>query len=114
MITRALFVCTANLQRSPTAEALYRGRPDLEVRSAGTDRSARVPLTQDLLEWAEAVFVMEEFHRFHVERAFPQVARAKRIICLDVPDVFYYMDDELVSLLTEKLRRYLGEPGVKP
>lgn len=113
MITRALFICTANLQRSPTAEIIYSGCPGLEVRSAGIDRSARIPLTEDLLHWAEIVFVMEDLHRLYVERAFPAVARTKQIVCLDVPDLFYYMDQELVSLLAEKLHPYLGEPGIK-
>ena len=85
----------------------------LEVRSAGVERSARIPLTKELLEWAEVVFVMEELHRLHVERAFRETARTKRIVCLDIPDMFYYMDEELVSLLTEKLRGYLGEPAVR-
>lgn len=111
---RVLFVCTQNLLRSPTAEALYRGRPDLEVRSAGIAPDARVPFTGDLLGWAEVVFVMEERHRFHLQRNFPALARAKRVVCLDVPDVFYYMDPELVLILTEKLRPYLGEPLFAP
>ncbi len=60
---KVLFVCTQNLLRSLTAEALYRGRPDLDVRSAGIAPDARVPVTEELLQWAEIVFVMEERHR---------------------------------------------------
>ncbi len=111
---RVLFVCTQNLLRSPTAEALYQGRPDLEVRSAGIAPGARVPFTAELLQWAEIVFVMEELHRFHLERNFPEFARAKRVVCLNVPDIFYYMDPELVLILTEKLRPYLGKPSAEP
>lgn len=106
---RVLFVCTQNLQRSPTAEALYSGRPDLEVRSAGIMHDARVPLTAELLQWADAIYVMEELHRRHIERAFPALVRAKRIVCLDIPDMYYYMEPELVALLRQKLRPELGE-----
>lgn len=111
---KVLFVCTQNLLRSPTAEALYRSRPELEVRSAGIAPDARVPVTEELLQWAEIVFVMEERHRLYLQCNFPALARAKRIVCLNVPDVFYYMDAELVLILTEKLRPYLGEPGLEP
>lgn len=108
---RVLFVCTQNLQRSPTAAALYRVRPDLEVRSAGIAPDARVPLTAELVRWAEIVFVMEDFHRVHLRHRFPALVRKKRVVCLDVPDAFYYMDPELVRLLAEKLRPYLRERG---
>jgi len=112
---KVLFVYTQNLLRSPTAEALYRGRLGLEVRSAGIALDARVPVTEELLQWAEIVFVMEERHRQYLPRHFySAIGGAKRIICLDVPDIYPYMDSELVLILTEKLRPYLGEPGLDP
>lgn len=37
---RVLFVCSQNSLRSPTAEAVFRDDPRLEVRSAGTDADA--------------------------------------------------------------------------
>ena len=58
-----LFLCSQNLMRSPTAEALFREHPDLDVRSAGTDFDARTALSRDLIEWADLVFVMETRHR---------------------------------------------------
>jgi len=110
---KVLFVCTQNLLRSPTAEALYRGRPGLEVRSAGIAPDARVPVTEELLQWAEIVFVMEERHRQYLPRHFfSAFGGGKRIVCLEVPDVFHFMDPELVLILTEKLRPYLGEPSL--
>jgi len=57
---RVLFVCTQNRVRSLTAQQMYRGRPDLEIRSAGVSEYARVPLTQDLFEWADQVFVFSK------------------------------------------------------
>lgn len=110
---RVLFVCTQNLLRSPTAEALYRSRPGLETRSAGIAPDARVTITEELLRWAEIVFVMEEGHRLYLQRNFPALAQANRVVCLNVPDVFSYMDPDLVLILAEKLRPYLGEPGLE-
>ena len=108
---KVLFVCTQNRMRSPTAEALYRGRLDLEVRSAGIAPDARMPVTEELLQWAETTFVMDEGHRLYLQTHFFSVwGGTRRIVCLDVPDVFQYMAPELVHILTEKLRPYLGEP----
>jgi predicted protein tyrosine phosphatase len=112
---KALFVCTHNLMRSPTAEMLYRGRPGLEVRSAGIAPDAVVPVTEELLRWAETVFAMDAGHRLYLQTHFFSTrGGAKRIECLDVPDVFQYMAPELVRILTKKLRPYLGEPNLEP
>ncbi|MBL9174848.1 MAG: hypothetical protein JNL10_15025, partial [Verrucomicrobiales bacterium] len=56
---RVLFVCSMNQWRSPTAEALYRNDARLEVRSAGVRIGARRRITQEDLEWADWIFVME-------------------------------------------------------
>jgi len=52
---RILFVCTANQDRSPTAERLYREDPRYEVRSAGVAPFANTRLTLDLLLWADGI-----------------------------------------------------------
>jgi len=112
---KVLFVCTQNRMRSPTAEALYRGRPDLDVRSAGVAPDACVAVTEELLTWAEIVFAMDSGHRLYLQTHFFSSWRgSKRIECLDVPDLFDYMNPELLRILTEKLRPYLGEPGLEP
>ncbi len=111
---KVLFICTQNLLRSPTAEALYRSRPELEVRSTGIATDARVLIREELLQWAEIVFVMEERHRLYLHHHFPVVAKVKRIVCLNIPDNFCYMDPELVRILTKKLQPYLGESGLEP
>src|SRR5207245_3140135 len=82
---RILFVCTANVDRSRTAEDLYRDDPRYEVRSAGTAPFATTPLTRELLQWADRVFVMCERHDRHhtqIKLRFPDVDRP--VIDLDV------------------------------
>ena len=96
-------------------EAGYRGRSDLEVRSAGVAPDAIVPVTEELLQWAETVFAMDAGHRLYLQTHFFSTwGGAKRIECLDIPDLFHYMNPELVRILTEKLRPYLGEPMLEP
>jgi predicted protein tyrosine phosphatase len=37
---------------------MYDGFPGYEVKSAGTELSARTPVTQEHIDWADMIFVM--------------------------------------------------------
>jgi predicted protein tyrosine phosphatase len=104
---KVLFVCEANRLRSPTAEAIFTGRPYLDVKSAGLAKQATVPLSSELLEWADLIFVMEKRHRNIIQSKFIEVYQRKRIICLYIPDDFEFMDPELIVLLEERVTPYL-------
>ena len=67
----ALFICTQNRLRSPTAERLFANRSGHEVRFAGVDTAATTPVSTELLEWADVIFMMEEGHRSNLERRAP-------------------------------------------
>lgn len=105
-MTRVLFICTQNRLRSPTAEHLFAGRPGYEVRSAGVDTAATTPVSAELLAWADIIFVMEEGHRSNLERRFPDSLKGRKLVCLDIPDMFHYMDQELVRLLQARAGSY--------
>ena len=112
---RVLFICTANVDRSRTAEDLYAEDDRYEVRSAGVAPFATVPLTRDLLLWADRVFVMNESEDQHLTLTrirFPEVDRP--IVDLDVEDRWPRGDPELVSLLLRRLRSHLGAPRRAP
>jgi len=102
---KLLFICNANLQRSPTAEEVFKGKH--ETKSAGMNPAARVVLTKAALEWADMVFVMEDWMRTEISNIFPREYMKKRIISLDIPDIYNYMQPELVALLKEKVKEYL-------
>ena len=102
-----LFVCSQNRLRSPTAEQVFSGRPDLEVSSAGTNNDAENPLTSELIKWADVIVVMEKMHRTKVQKRFRSSLNGKRMICLDIPNEFVFMDPALVALLEERLARHL-------
>jgi predicted protein tyrosine phosphatase len=106
-----LFVCSQNQVRSRTAEQVYRGRRDLEVRSAGLAEHASVPLTQELFEWADQVFVFSKRERKVVEQRFQESSSRKLVVNLHLPDVFEYKSPELVVELTRKAYPYLGTPA---
>ncbi|MBL9172498.1 MAG: hypothetical protein JNL10_03090, partial [Verrucomicrobiales bacterium] len=88
--------------RSPTAEALYRNDARLEVRSAGVRIGARRRITQEDLEWADWIFVMEREHLRRINESFPGLP-LPRISILEIPDEFRFMDPELQKLLREAI-----------
>jgi predicted protein tyrosine phosphatase len=106
-----LFVCTANVDRSRTAEDLYRDDPRYEVRSAGTAPFATTPLSRELLQWADRVFVMcerQDRHHTQIKLRFPDVDRP--VIDLDVEDRWPRGDPELIRRVLRSLRPHLGAP----
>jgi|ERR1043165_362138 predicted protein tyrosine phosphatase len=98
-----LFICSRNRWRSPTAEQIYRKRPLINVRSAGTARSAKHQVTSADLMWADVVLVMEDKHKKRLMSDFSGEMRYKEIHVLGVPDDYRYMDPELISVLTEAI-----------
>ncbi|MFD1332395.1 low molecular weight protein tyrosine phosphatase family protein [Methylopila musalis] len=104
---RVLFVCSRNRLRSPTAERVFGARRDLDVASAGLAPDAEEPLTADLVEWAELIFVMEKRHRAALNRRFGRRLRHARVVCLDIPDDYGFMDPRLVQLLEARVGRHL-------
>ena len=106
---RVLFVCSRNQWRSPTAEAIYRNDPRLDVSSAGVSASARRRLTEKMLRAADVVFVMERRHAQRLHQDFPDWARDSYIEVLDIPDDFTFMDPALVSLIQSRVEAFLNE-----
>ena len=82
---------------------MFAGRDDLETASAGLNNGADVPLSGELIEWADIIFVMEKHHRSKLSKRFKPYLKNKRIICLDIPDEYEYMEPELVELLKLKV-----------
>jgi predicted protein tyrosine phosphatase len=104
---RLLFVCSQNRFRSPTAEAVVTGLADVEAASAGLNHDAVTPLSGDLIEWADIIFVMETTHRNKLQKRFREQLRGKRVVTLGVPDIYEFMEPGLVELLRSSLRRYV-------
>ena len=106
-MTRALFICTHNRLRSPTAEQVFASWPGIDTDSAGVGADADVPVSPEQLAWAEIVFVMEKAHRNRLSAKFRRHLNGKRIVCLDIPDDYDYMQPELVRLLEKKVAPFL-------
>ena len=63
MVKKVLFACTANMDRSPTAETLLKEKEGFEVLSAGTWKHTRRRISESLVDWADVIFVMQEHHQ---------------------------------------------------
>jgi predicted protein tyrosine phosphatase len=103
-----LFLCNQNRLRSPTAEKVFGAEPGMEVRSAGVDPDATVPVTRELVEWAELVFVMEKRQRNIIRKRYPDLYQSRPIVCLYIPDEYEYLDPALETLLRQRVAAYLG------
>jgi predicted protein tyrosine phosphatase len=104
---RALFVCTQNRLRSPTAEQIFADWPNVETDSAGLGNDATTPLSSEQIAWANIIFVMEKAHRSKLSKKFKAYLSNKRIICLDIPDEYEYMDPLLITILKAKAGKFL-------
>lgn len=112
---RILFVCTANVDRSKTAEDLYESDPRFEVKSCGVAPFAQVVVTRELLDWADFVFVMNESEDHHVtaiRRRFPGLS--KHVIDLNIEDRWKRGHPELARLIVSRLEPHIGKPQQAP
>ncbi len=50
---------------------------------------------------------MEKTHRNKLSARFRQHLNGKRVICLDIPDDYEYMQEELITLLKAKAGKFL-------
>lgn len=102
-----LFICSQNRLRSPTAEQVFSTYPGIECASAGLNNDAENPVTPELLEWADIIFVMEKAHRNRLSSKFKRHLGNKRIVCLGIPDEYDFMDPTLVRILQAKVTPFL-------
>lgn len=105
---KALFICSQNKLRSPTAEQVFAAWPDVEADSAGLNNDAETPLSVEQIEWADIILVMEKQHLNRLRGKFKAHLGAKRIVCLNIPDEFGFMEPALIRLLEARAGKYLA------
>ena len=103
---KILYVCTANVDRSPTAELIGRALfPDLEHRSAGTSESLCEEaesqfLSKKQVKWANHIICMEAKHEEFIKEHY---RTGKKVTVLNIPDNYAFKDQELIDMLAAKL-----------
>ena len=102
-----LFICSRNQWRSPTAETIFKGDKDHNVKSAGTEPSARIRVSSKLINWADIIFAMEKSHKQRLTENFPTEMLDKKVVVLDIADDYNYMDAELIDTIKTSVSPYL-------
>ncbi len=98
-----LFICNQNQNRSKTAQEIFQNQ--FKTKSAGL--YATKPVTPKDISWADTVCVMEDIHRAELARRFPALYLQKRIISLNIPDVYHHNHPQLIALLKSRVKELL-------
>jgi len=110
---KILFICRANIQRSLTAEHLFKSMfSNIEFNSAGVSqkecvRNNSTLCTDEMLIWADCIFVFDQLHVDRI-RDNAKGVNIRKIINLEIEDVYKYDDPRLISLLKTKIGGSLG------
>ena len=97
-----LFVCTANIHRSKTAEDIFRAdAPTHNFKSAGLSqkectRNGSTLCTIEMLKWADMVYVFESKHTDRI-REYAGEEFEQKIQCLHIEDIYQYMQPALIK-----------------
>lgn len=106
-----VFICSANLQRSKTAEDYFaQTNTNFLFSSAGTNitycqKVGSNPITHELLEEADLIVVMEHKHQKQIKSLYGHTFSSK-IKVLNIPDRYKYYQKELIELLEERVAPY--------
>nr|WP_319394107.1 hypothetical protein [uncultured Desulfobacter sp.] len=104
---KILFICSQNKLRSPTAEAIFSSRDGWDVRSAGLNNDAEIPLGIEDVSWADYIFVMDQTHKKKLKKKFREYIKDQHIICLGIPDDYEYMDPKLIKILNNRVPQFI-------
>lgn len=112
MKKKILFVCSANKQRSKTAEDYFSAlHANIQFNSAGINQKlceaeGTNPLTEEMLIWADTIFVMENKHAQLIKQNTSNKYQNK-IKVLAIEDKYKYYQEELIDMLCNKINHYL-------
>lgn len=100
---RVLTVCSANMLRSPTIALVLSMPPyDYNTRSAGTSSFALIPVTEDLLMWADEIVCADTEHALIIRNKLMEYQLDKPIVNLRIPDNYEYRNPELILMIRQR------------
>ena len=102
---RALFVCSAGLLRSATMANLY-AKYGWNTRAAGSAEYALVPVSANLLAWANQIYFVSRENYMAVRDKFAKTEYAEKIeqaVILNIPDIYEYGNPDLIKIIQEQM-----------
>ncbi|TDE43465.1 protein-tyrosine-phosphatase [Flavobacterium rhamnosiphilum] len=108
---KILFVCSRNKRRSRTAEKIFKNHNLFYVKSAGFSEKSPVRISEQLILWADLIFLMEYEHSKRLRQLFDKIDLPKTEV-LNIKDNYEFMDQKLVSFLNEKVNNYLEKISI--
>lgn len=107
---KILFICSANIDRSPTAAKIIReSYPGVETKSAGISWDACMYVNEELVQWADAVLCMEDYHKARLQELFGNMLAGKELSCLSISDRYDYMHPNLIYMIKDRFDKWLNE-----
>jgi predicted protein tyrosine phosphatase len=101
-----LVVCGRNKKRSRTAEHIFKNDNRFNIRSAGLSPKSDRKISENDLNWADLVFVMENGQRAKIWDLYSHL-ELPEIEILNIPDEYEFMNEELIELLRDKINETL-------
>lgn len=102
-MTNLLFLSSSAEARSPTAADIFKNSPNYEADFAGVGPTADISVTQEMVDWADKIIVMESWQKDELFSLFP-LSIVKDVEILDVEEKDYSFGDfELVEILKRRL-----------
>lgn len=98
---RLLFVCSAGLLRSATAANLFAKR-GYNTRSCGSAAYALIPFSENLKQWADKIFFVNETNYASVIKSGFDL-EGKEVQVLNLPDCFEYNNPDLIKILVDEV-----------
>lgn len=99
---KLIVVCGRNKKRSRTAEYIFKNDERFNIRSVGISSKSERKITEQDLNWADLVLVMELGHRTRIRGTYRHLQLPK-IEVLNIEDEFEFMNKKLVQLLTDRI-----------
>lgn len=97
-----LVVCGRNKKRSRTAEYIFKNDNRFNIRSVGVSPKSERKISENDLNWADLIFVMEQGQRSRISGLYRDL-KIPPIEILNIEDDYEFLDEELIQLLTERI-----------
>ena len=97
-IKNILYVCAANVNRSPSFERwTKKNRPQYNTKSCGCFYSYYTPMDETVLEWADKIYVMDLEQETYIARKYPDYL--KKVEVIGISDQYDPDETALIELI---------------